>query len=554
MSTMNENSTIVNGLGVLVLKLPPSIINQLFMSWLTLRDLCQLDTSLCNNILRQSYLNVLKMNDFVLAGETLPFQDCRYNQQIVLSCIQWLVLKELKVSEVSLPYNIDELDDLREKLLVISGPLLLHIGMIGYHTDCKTTILDIAGKCPRLETIELEECVVDTSLRSLLQQQHKLRKLTLQNCQGVTPSMFRRLNCDMLTDVKIFGCHSGDETIVELIKACPNLQHLDTYGSDFSDAGVIAAAPHFQSLQTLELGGHLTNPALEALASHCAQLTKFLLVGEYHLGGQQLQHQHQHQHHQPPPLPAAAGDGDGGGAGGGAGAGATTSGLGLGLGVGLGVGDQGILSVVTKCTKLRHLQVQQMPLSDNVLLAIATCLPHLEILMLGQCTELTDVGFCALATSSSMPTLWRLDISGTNITDTALVAIARHGQDLVELDIAGCARLTDKSITALAEWCVNLQTVVLDASNFVLFEQGNHGNTITTTTAAGGSSSSVNNSGTGTWLSTAAAGGVVGINNAGTGGNTVDLREFQFSPYVIHMWQLLRPHLKVRYESVYSFG
>ena len=80
------------------------------------------------------------------------------------------------------------------------------------------------------------------------------------------------------------------------------------------------------------------------------------------------------------------------------------------------------------------------------------------------------VGFLDRDTATLVAKSWRVAKNQqvtrvkcrSNITDTAIKALANRCPNLTSIDLAGCTNITDTAITALATHCPNLTTIFLD--------------------------------------------------------------------------------------------
>lgn len=115
---------------------------------------------------------------------------------------------------------------------------------------------------------------------------------------------------------------------------------------------------------------------------------------------------------------------------------------------------------LSKFKKLRKLDVSYCTqIQDSDLSLILKGLNSLTELFLNGCKRIDEKGFLELA--KSLPRLIRLDLSRTNLSDTALVEIGTRCRNLTALDIASCNQLTEKGILALIKHSRSLQEVNL---------------------------------------------------------------------------------------------
>ena len=125
------------------------------------------------------------------------------------------------------------------------------------------------------------------------------------------------------------------------------------------------------------------------------------------------------------------------------------------------VTSRGLTHLLTRCPKLTKLGVvdQQSTYDDGLLETIIGHCPQIVELELLYCTEFTDQGYRKLA--EAFPLMIKLDISGTDITDTGLGFIASGCPKMRELTLAGCPEITDRGLGRLASGCPNITKLVL---------------------------------------------------------------------------------------------
>eukprot|EP00047_Mylnosiga_fluctuans_P019026 m.77829 g.77829 ORF g.77829 m.77829 type:complete len:617 (-) comp7931_c0_seq2:163-2013(-) len=108
---------------------------------------------------------------------------------------------------------------------------------------------------------------------------------------------------------------------------------------------------------------------------------------------------------------------------------------------------------------------QDLGLTDNVLEAVATYLPHLHYLRLSPCRAFTDSGVnsvlvaCAELTSLLLPNC-------TSISDRTLEAVVKYTPLLAHIDVSYCLRVTSAGLHLLAVALQGLKSVTLFGAHF----------------------------------------------------------------------------------------
>ncbi|XP_040376800.1 F-box/LRR-repeat protein 2 [Oryza brachyantha] len=124
--------------------------------------------------------------------------------------------------------------------------------------------------------------------------------------------------------------------------------------------------------------------------------------------------------------------------------------------------DKGLKAVALGCENLRKLVIAGCRLiTDNLLTALSKSCLHLEDLGAAGCNNITDAGISGLADGCRK--MRSLDISKCNkVGDAGVCRFAEaSSSSLVSLKLLDCNKVTDKSIHALANFCHNLETLVI---------------------------------------------------------------------------------------------
>uniref|UniRef100_A0ACD5YSD3 Uncharacterized protein n=1 Tax=Avena sativa TaxID=4498 RepID=A0ACD5YSD3_AVESA len=124
--------------------------------------------------------------------------------------------------------------------------------------------------------------------------------------------------------------------------------------------------------------------------------------------------------------------------------------------------DKGLKVVALGCRNLRQLHIIGCKLiTDNLLHAVSKSCLNLEELGAAGCNGITDAGISALA--DGCRNMKSLDISKcSKVGDPGVCKIAEvSSSSLVSLKLLNCSRASNESIYALAEFCCNLETLII---------------------------------------------------------------------------------------------
>lgn len=124
--------------------------------------------------------------------------------------------------------------------------------------------------------------------------------------------------------------------------------------------------------------------------------------------------------------------------------------------------DKGLSAVAKGCCDLRVLHMAGCrSVTDAALEALSKNCSNLEELGLQGCTSITDNGLINLA--SGCPRIRFLDINKcSNVSDVGVSSISRAcSSSLQTLKLLDCYKIGDETILSLAEFCGNLETLII---------------------------------------------------------------------------------------------
>ena len=122
------------------------------------------------------------------------------------------------------------------------------------------------------------------------------------------------------------------------------------------------------------------------------------------------------------------------------------------------------LHEITNLKHLRHLNVSETTVNDEVISSISKCCPHIVHVNISGCYKITDVGIADLVKhASKLHTLIlnHVENNHANITDTGLSDIGRYGQSIRRLEMSHCPNVSDQGICSMTEGCPYLQFLVI---------------------------------------------------------------------------------------------
>ncbi|KAG7393942.1 hypothetical protein PHYPSEUDO_000119 [Phytophthora pseudosyringae] len=380
----------------------------------------------------------------------------------------------------------DQITDKTAHLIATACPELRHLNLERAFKACST-----------LESLDLSFCasVTDNVLLSLGKNCTKLRQLKLRGCRQISDTGVVALansggvNSLALLDLARFDLQYklNDISLLALAENCLVLQTLILSGCDMvSDVGMDWLASGCNALSHLDVSGctALTDLSLRAISESMLQLKHLNIrrcgrisdqgIRQLSLGCPELAYLDAEGLPLLSDLHSASG------------------------GAIPGINDvyrQGIAALAAGCPKLRHLDLSNCAaISDGTLHCVATSCSELSSLVLAGCYRVTTVGVndilahCSKLSSLNVaecdrvtdqaflgchrhgrhqqqhPTssvklnssgnasnqLHVLRLGGTQISDMTLKWISNYSPLLRELDVSGCAGITDMGLLALA--------------------------------------------------------------------------------------------------------
>lgn len=327
---MKENNNIRNYF------VPTEILCQIFSKFLSIQDVSQFDTAMCNKAKRSVYLEFIGSKECLWLGDKetglhphriswiskrrmniAHLKCCRASNSMAInfdtfgSSLQWLSLYDENEDE-----QCSLLSD-KGVIRIIEGcPNLQYLDM-----ECCQFITDsisapLAKFCPDLKDLDLSYCydISDIGIMNTVEGCN-MQDLNLTHCSRITDtSVIRIANCCVnlrflnltscyeITDSCIVSiakrCHSLDTLILsqcdkisdvsEITHSCPNLQLLDlSMCDDITESCLIKISEWCHNLQSLDVSGcnNVTVTIIRRIAVGCPNLQNLTMYECLQLDG-----------------------------------------------------------------------------------------------------------------------------------------------------------------------------------------------------------------------------------------------------------------------------
>lgn len=297
-----------------------------------------------------------------------------------------------------------------------------------------TGIISLASGCIALQQLSLAYCVpVTNALLASFDKYDSLQSIRFDGCE-ISRSGLKSIgkSCKSLKELSLSKCNGlTDEGISVLVGGCRGLKMLDiTCCHDLTDVAITAVATSCGDLSCLKMESCalVTETSLNILGDRCP-LLEVLDLTDCSVSNTGLKS-----------ISRCTG---------------LTI---LKLGLCENISNEGLIYIGAGCSNLQELDLyRSVRIGDTGLAALASGCPKLRIVNLSYCIGITDDGLKSLA---RLDELYNLEIRGCfRVTSTGLSAIALGCKHLVELDIKRCYRVDDMGIVTVVQWCINLRQI-----------------------------------------------------------------------------------------------
>ncbi len=184
-----------------VFQLPIAYLSDLFSNFLTVVEICKLDTALCNFLLRRTFLDILNRPCSVLQSELLLVEIYIKN---TMSLCMWLAWKQIKVANCKLLFETGV--GLHDQMIVFqpngpfSGIANITIQYYSYYNkisgDCDANVgcgelsysvlRSIAESCPNITTLTVKNCKLPYYPAPVAIWFMSLMSIILHNCRNAS--------------------------------------------------------------------------------------------------------------------------------------------------------------------------------------------------------------------------------------------------------------------------------------------------------------------------------------------------------------------------------
>ena len=453
------------------------------LSYLTMKDIVHMDTSICNKSIREMWLKLIandigsvstkiqpyfthdrpikwcSIRNFQFqcldldCGATLKgflFEGCKqvnitpHGAMLLASCCTNLV--DFKLCE-SFWHQIGT-----DRILI---ELAQRCGKLKRFSLNRTRKFDeritpIMTSNPNLEEIEFRDCDMSTDiiLTAISINCHKLKKVDIRNMPLITDKGLMALlsnnhdlveiclaHCPLLTDASLIAMSTNCHKLHKMSFLCmANGTEMSQAMPHFTDQGMAALVSTNHDLEEIHLDlRRFTVISLIAITQHCHKLKKVIIYGTEHIlninGGMIALVSNNRDLEEISIYGCKE------------------------------LTDGSLVALATHCHKLRKIDVENAELiTDNAITALVFTNHDLEDIKLHNCNLLTDVSFLLIADYCHK--LKKVDIRNMPlITDEGLMALLSNNHDLVEICLARCPLLTDASLVAVATHCNKLKKI-----------------------------------------------------------------------------------------------
>lgn len=250
--------------------LPEDVIIMISTHWLSLKDLCRLDTSICNQKYRTQFL-------LTLGSKKVLFHT---GKDIFISALsfKWLVLRNISVKHVTLKHNFDG---------TIVGEIISKSSKVFHRTqsaklnpsshlndECLLLLINV---CKNLIEFSLNgfKKISDNIIIAMTKNNPSLKYLNLSGCWNITDVSLnyistKCLSLEVLDLSATFNIH--DEGIINIIKQCKSLHTINLQlCSEITDESIIEISKYCRYLKNLNISSciNITNHSLQAIQMNC---------------------------------------------------------------------------------------------------------------------------------------------------------------------------------------------------------------------------------------------------------------------------------------------
>jgi hypothetical protein len=440
--------------------LPQELLSPVLSTWLTIVDVTQLDSALCNHNLRGEFLDrAYKFGDVLQYPDSSSIWDDSCGPMT-----DWIFDKGAPVAGFYAVSNFLFSHTKREKYLQNHGDSIRWIefaptlGREKNYDLCRLVTVQLALYCPKLNRLNAADRLDDVALKPVLDMCPMLEDIALGG-DGYTSRTVTEMSRKFkkLLRVELLSEHVSEKSLITLVRKNPGLVSFFTCAKGATDTFFRALALSCSGLTKLLLSFiSVAHASLCILMTQCPHLQRLALDGvTYTITDQKeaepvlcpsMQLLHFDKVHSYEDLTAL-----------GRLMRACRNLTSLDIWECPALPEDAILPIAERFPSLQEVKLYDcgVPVTDELLIDISTHYPQLRELEIPFSEDVTHTGLVAVATHC--PNLQRVDVQNCDgVTDAFLLALARNCPDLQVLLVAGCSEITDRSVKAVMKRCADL--------------------------------------------------------------------------------------------------
>lgn len=279
-------------------KLPQSIVTEVLVEWLSVRDVGRCDSSCCNWEQRNQFLHIISSEYFFLHTMIHTADMSTY--------LAWYVKRKVKSLEFSLMGQMNT-SVVTEFFAAFDGSHVQSINLVNLVMDFSVVLALIASHCNKIrrfhnETVDyFADCetllrissatITEVSISKVQSGETTgaiilpvLSSLALEEVRSAEVSCALLLSSDTLTTLSLTQTYVTDALLHALSSRVQHLRRLTIVKCDLiTDHGLATFSTGCMALEHLMLSKHnlITNLSLEAFAANCPRLSIVGLVGSF---------------------------------------------------------------------------------------------------------------------------------------------------------------------------------------------------------------------------------------------------------------------------------
>ncbi len=284
---------------LLVDLLPQDIFFTIISEYLSIQDLCRVDTSICNTSGRSFFLQSLSANPLVYWSDKRPSFDDDL-RDLPLSFVQWQSVKNVTLKTL-------RLNGENFAFPAIDGPFPMlekvqQLNITGCNQACAKYLYDqVIPSCTNLTTFIVSNVLLSTADIELIVaslcvycKQLKVLRLYLEGhlTNETVEWMADPENLPLLENITVSSDSDAnsleDGPMIRFVQSCPRLQYVylsECASYNLTDAFLIALSQFCPQLKAISMkyAVSITNEGMLSLAEHSAELEE-LNINIYHEG------------------------------------------------------------------------------------------------------------------------------------------------------------------------------------------------------------------------------------------------------------------------------